>query len=230
MLKQMLEWLRRLLQPAPTSVFDPFRWRRDNRSVREKFKDGIRLAGGLVAGLFVLGLAFAGTSSLLVGSSAYGQYGLFASWTMVCASAIFLFLTANRWASVGFGIFCGPALIKSFAVLVFGGNPSSSVAYQRLTRAQAGEIFLLCIVVTALTWRFLGNRPAATTFVDRITLTVFAFAAIRQIVVPYKWPPIVLITGLAALLVAWCVYRWKRANRKRKHHPRDLATSETRTR
>jgi hypothetical protein len=47
-------------------------------------------------------------------------------------------------------------------------------------------------MIIARTWRFAGIRPAPTTFTDRIALTVFVLAAIKQMVVPYRWPPLPL--------------------------------------
>ena len=211
----MLEFSR-LLQPAPTFPLDPYRWRRDYRTTGEKVFSGVRLGLGLVAGFLVIALAFGGISTLPAGAPAYGNYGLFVSWCMVCVSTVILFLTANRWASIGIGFFCVPTVFKSLAVLLFGTNPSSSLSYSRLTRTQAGEILLVCIIIIALTWRFVGNRPVPTTFIDRIALTVFVLATIKQMVVPYRWPPLPLISGLSALLIAWCVYRWQQAGRRRK--------------
>jgi hypothetical protein len=178
----------------------------------------MRLGFGLVAGFLVLALAFGGISTLPAGAPAYGNYGLFVSWGMVCLSTVILFLTANRWVSIGIGFFSVPAVFKSLAVLAIGTNPSSSISYYRLTRTQAGEILLVCITIIALTWRFHENRPAPTTFIDRIALTLFVLATIKQIVIPYSWPPLPLISGLSALLIAWGVYLWQQARRRRKHY------------
>jgi hypothetical protein len=214
----MFRFLRRLLQPAPTSPLDPYRWRHDNRTNREKVVSGVRLGVGLVAGFLVLVLAFGGISTLPAGAPAYGRCGPFVSWGMVCLATIILFLTANRWASIGIGFFCMPALFKSLAVVLFGTNPFSSIPYRRLTRIQAGEVLFVCLIVIALIWRFIGSRPAPTTFLDRIALTFFVLATIKQMIIPYNWPPFPLISGLSALLIAWCVYRWQRAGRGQKHH------------
>ena len=78
---------------------------------------------GLVAGFLVIVLAFVGISALPAGAPAYGNYGLFVSWGMVCVSTVILFLTANQWASTGIGFFCVPAVFKSIAVLLFGTSP-----------------------------------------------------------------------------------------------------------
>src|ERR1700693_194807 len=222
----MLPFFRRLLQPVPTFPFDPYRWRRDKHTTREKVVGGVRLGLGLVAGFLVIALAFGGISTLPAGAPACGNCGLFVSWGMVCLSTVILFLTANRWASIGIGFFCVPAVFKSLAVLVSGTNPSSSISYYRLTRTQAGEILLVCMVIIALTWRFAGNRPAPTTFIDRIALTLFVLAIIKQMVILYSWPPLPLISGLSALLIAWCVYRWQQAGRSQKHHHASSSTFE----
>jgi hypothetical protein len=213
----MFRFFRRLLQPAPTFPWT-YRWRHDNRTNGEKVLSGLRLGVGLVAGILVLMLAFGGISTLPAGAPAYGNYGPFVSWGMVCLATIILCLTANRWAAIGIGFFCVPALFKSLAVLLFGTNPSSSIPYHRLTRTQAGEILLVCLIVIALTWRFYGSHPAPTTFLDRIALTFFVLATIKQMTIPNSLPPLPLISGLSALLIAWCVYRWQRAGRSRKHH------------
>jgi hypothetical protein len=222
----MLRFFHRFLQTSPTLPFDPYRWKRDNRTARAKVVSGIRLAFGLVAGFVVLALAFGGISTLPEGAPAYGSSGPFVSWGMVFLATVILFLTANRWASIGIGFFCVPALFKSVAVLAFGTNPSSSIPYYRLTRMQAAEILFVCVIVIALAWRFARNHPAPTTFLDRIALTFFVLTTIKQMVIPYSWPPAPLISGLAALLVAWCVYRWQQAGRSRKHHHESASTLE----
>lgn len=201
-------------------------WRPDNRTTGAKVVSGMRLGFGLVAGFLVLVLAIGGISTLPAGAPAYGNYGPFVSWGMVCLATVILFLTANRWASIGFGFFCVPALFKSLTVLAFGTNPSSSIPYHRLTRMQAGEILFVCVIVIALTWRFLGSHPAPTTFLDRIALTFFVLATIKQMIIPYSWPPLPMISGLSALLIAWCAYRWRQAGRSRKHHHGSASTFE----
>ena len=212
----MYSWLRRLSRPSPTIPHDPWRGRRDNRTAREKVVSGIRLAFGLVAGFAVILLALGGILSLQAGAPSYGRYGVFASWGMVGVATIILFLTANRWASIGIGFFCGPAVLNSLDVLILGTNPSSSIPYHRLSRMEAAGILVVCVVIIALTWRFAGNHPAPTTIFDRIALTFFVLAAIKQAVIPYRWPPVPLISGVAALLFAWCLYRWQRVRRRRK--------------
>lgn len=213
----MLRFFPALLQPAPTSRFDPYRWRRDNRTTGRKVLDGIRLAGGLVTGFVVLMMALVGVATQPAVGTRYSQHWTLLSWTMLCLATVTLFLTANRWAPVGPAFFCVPGSFKALGVLIVGADPSSSIAYHRMTRMQAGETLFFCIIVIALTWRFAGNRPAPTTFIDRVALTFFVLATLKHVVTPYKWPPVPLISGLFALLIAWLAYRWQSVGIRRKH-------------
>ena len=80
---------------------DPYRWRRDNRTVGEKVVSGVRLAGGLLAGFLVLTMAFGGLATLPAGAPAYGHYGAMVSWVALCVASIIILWTANRWAPYG---------------------------------------------------------------------------------------------------------------------------------
>ena len=222
----MLQFFRSLLQPAPTSTWDPYRWQRDDRDGIEKIVSGVGLALGLIAGFLVVVLTIAGVSRVSPGSFAYGRSGPLVSWGMVFLSAVILFLTANRWAFIGPGFFCVPGLYKSFGILVFGPD-SSSISYHGITRTQAGGVFLFCILVVGLTWRFSRNHPAPTKFLDRLALTFFVLATLKQTVSPFTWPPLPLISGLSALLIAWCVYRWQLAGSNQKDHQGETSTFET---
>ena len=210
----MYRLLHRVLKPVPTSPFDPYRWRTDSRSVSEKVLSGMRLGAGLIAGFLVLVMAFGGLSTLPDGTPAYGHYGRLVSWTMLCAASVIMLWTANRWAPYVPAFFCLPALFKALSVLLVGPNPNSTISFQRLSRVDAAEVFAACVLVIALTWRFVGGRPAATTFFDRLALTFFVLATIESVVTQYHWPAPPLISGLAALLVAWCAYRWKLAEKQ----------------
>jgi len=209
----MFRLFHRLLEPAPTSPLDPYRGRRDNRTTAEKVVSGLRLSGGLVAGFLVVVLALGGLYTLPAGAPAYGRYGLLVSWGMLCVASIIMFWTASRWAPFVPGFFCVPALFKTLGVLLVGPNPSSSISSHRITRTEAAELLAVCVIVIALTWRFVGNRPAPTTLLDRLALTFFVLATLKQMAIPYHWPPLPLISALSALLISWCVYRWER-NRK----------------
>lgn len=214
---EMLRILRRLTEPTPTLSFDPYRGRREDRTVRQKVLSGVRIAGGLIAGFLVMLLAIGGFSTLPTGAPAWGRYGLLFSWGSLCGAAIIMFCTVNRWAAVAPGFFFGPALLKAFFVFAVGPSPLSSNPAYRMGRREAAELLFLSALVIALTWRFLGKRPAPTTLFDRLALTFAGLAMFDQIVIPYHWPPLPLTSALLALLAAWCMYRLERRRRRRKH-------------
>jgi hypothetical protein len=221
----MYQFFCRLLGTAPTSPFDPFRGR-DNRSVGEKAVSGLRLAGGLVAGFLVLVLAGGGLSTLPTGAPAYGRYGVLASWSMLSVASVIMLLTAHRWASWMAAPF-GVAVLKTIAVLLFGPNPHSSIAANRVTRTEALAILVVSAAVIALIWRFIGAHPAPTTFLDRFALTFFVLTGLKQMTLPHSWPPLPLISGLSALLIAWCAYLWVRTGTRRKQHLESSTTFGT---
>ena len=192
---QMYQFFHRLLGTAPTSTFNPS-WKGVNRSAGEQVVSGLRLGGGLVGGILVIVLAFAGVSNLPLGTSTYGRFGLFASWSMFCVASVIMLITAHRWASwpAAASGFVG---IRTISLLLFGRNGA--------IRTEAIEILIFCIVVIALNWRFFGDPPAPTIFLDRIALAFFVLSTLKQMSVGYHWPPIPLISGLSALFIAWCV-------------------------
>jgi len=204
---EMHRLLRCAWEPTPTSPFNPYAGRDDRRTVSAKVVSGLRLGGGLVAGFLVVALALAGVSSLPAGAPTFGHYALLASWSMLILATILMFWTVNRWAPYVPAFFVFPALFETLAVILMGSNPHSSISSNTLTRSEAIELLIYCVVVIALTWRFVGNRPAPTTFVGRLAFTFFVLATLKQVVTAYHWPPLPLISGLAALLIAYLVSR-----------------------
>jgi len=145
----------------------------------------MRLGAGLVAGFLVGAMAFGGLSTLSAGAPAYDRYGRLVSWSMLCAASIIMLWTANRWAPYVPGFFCLPAIFKAVRVILVGQVPNSPISYLRLNGTEAAEVFAACIAVIALAWRFVGGRPASTTFLDRLALTFFALATVKRVVTPY---------------------------------------------
>jgi hypothetical protein len=218
----MHPFLNRVLGPTPTSPMDPYRWRRDNRKVSEKAVSGLRLGGGLVAGFLVMTIAIGSLATLPAGAPAYGRYGVLVSWTALCVASIIMFWTVERWAAYLAGFFCVPAIFKALGLILFGPNPNTLNPSSHFSRAEAAEVLAGCVMVVALTWRFVGGRPAATTFLDRLALTFFVLAALKQAVTQH-WPPIALISGFAALVIAWCAYRWKMSGSRSALHRRRVS-------
>jgi hypothetical protein len=207
----MRQFLRSLIEPAPTSVWNPYRSRVDDRTGLEQGVDGFKLAFSLIFGFLVLVMTVAGMGRLSSGSVGANHSPL-VCWTMVCFGAVVIFVTANRWAAGGPAIICVPALWKSFGILLFGSRPLPSNHYDPPTRTAAAVVLLFCVAVLLLTFRFIKDRPTPTTFIDRIALTLFVMMSMKQATVPDTWPPWPVFSGVVALLFAWCVYRWRVAS------------------
>jgi hypothetical protein len=223
-LAQMHRLTLRLLDPAPTAPFNPFYGRRDDRSVYQQAVSGLRLACGLVGGMIIFGLAFWSISTLPVNAPSNVRSGHFVFWSMLCFSSVMIFVTVNRWVAAVAAFYCF-VCVRTLGVLTFGLVSSTSSDWA--SRRDLLESFVFCIVVAALTWRFAGNSPAPTTLLDRFALTFFALAQLDQMAITYHWPPLPLISGLSALLIAWSAYRWNRSGIMRKHLDGNPTTSET---
>jgi hypothetical protein len=88
---QMYRLVRFLWEPTPTSPFNPYAGRDDDRTLGAKVVSGVRLGGGLVAGFLVVALALAAVSSLPAGAPAFGHYALLASWSMLALATTVMF-------------------------------------------------------------------------------------------------------------------------------------------
>ncbi len=205
----MKEQLRRLLEPAQTSPINSFKWR-DTRPIRKQVASGLRITAGLFAGFTVIVAALGA-----IGRLSDHQQGLglaLASWAALAITAIVMLWTANRWAPWVL-VFFAPALLKILPALVFEQN--SYFSSHSTSRLEVAEFLAYALAVVLLTTRFMSERPAPTTFVDRIALTVFVLAQVFELIHPnhfLHWP---LLVGLAGLLSAWCVHRRSHLKHKR---------------
>jgi hypothetical protein len=225
-LAQMHRWILHFVEPAPTSPFNPFYGRGDNRSVRQQLISGLRLGGGLGGGLLILGLASWSISTLVANAHPEPWPGHFGFWCVLCFTSAMMFVTVNRWVSFVPAFYCF-TFMRILGVLTFGLVSSASTTADWASRRDLLELLVICVIVTALTWRFIGNIPAPTTFLDRFALTFFVLAQLNQMAITYHWPPLRLIAGFSALLIAWCVYRWNRAALMRRQLDDNSITSET---
>jgi hypothetical protein len=205
--------LRHLLEPARTSPTDAFTWN-DKRPKSKQLANGFRIAGGLIAGFVVMVMAMGGLAQLSSDHPTSGGGLILASWAALVA-AVIMFWTANRWAGFVTGFFFGPALLKILGVLVVGDD--SYYSSHSITRTDVAELLAYVLAVVALTSRFVGKRPAMTTVVDRLALTFFVFTSLKQVISPYHFPPWPLLSGLIALLLAWCTHRFTHVKRTRGH-------------
>ncbi len=211
--------LRRLLEPAPTSPSDPFRWS-DRRPKIKQVANGFRIAGGSIAGFVTIIAVLVGLSRLSEDPSTKTARSILVSWTVLLVAAIIMLWTANRWAPFVTGFFFGPPLLKIMAVLVF--EQDSYYSSHSISRTEVAEFLVYALAVVALTLRFVDRRPPPTTFFDRVALTFFVFTSLEQVITPYHFPPWFLLSGVFALFAAWCAHRFARSKHKRGQH-RDSA-------
>jgi len=223
---EMRRWILRLLDPAPTSPFNPFYGRHDNRSVGQQVASGLRLASGLVGGFLTLAVAFGSISILLADAQPDARSGHSFFWVVLCFASILMFLTVNRWVAFVPAFYC-LTLFRILSALLVGRFISSSAASSWSGAKGLLELLVACAVVTALNWRFVGHTPVPTTLLDRFALTFFVLAQLSQMAITYRWPPLPLTSGLCALLIAWGTYQWKRGEITRKHRTGSPTISET---
>ena len=193
----MKAWLYRLLEPVKTSPTDSFKWR-DKRTISQQVSNGFRIAGGLVGGFLVMLATLAGLARFSVGRTA-GGFSVFTSWTSLVVAAIVVLLTAHRWAPFVTGFFFGPATLKMLGILVF--NSDSYYSSHSITRLAVIELLAYSVAVIWLTWRFVGERPAPTTVLDRLALTFFVFTTAGQMITPIVSPWFLISGGLRSLLL-----------------------------
>lgn len=224
----MSPFFQRLLTPTPTVPLPRGGLFNDKRPWRSQVASGFRHAVGLIAGFSVILLAIAGLawwSGQPIDERAPGKF-LVGWWTLPLAVIIML-LTAHRWAPFATAFFFGPGVWRAFGQLIAGPISNSPIIWVRTPRVEAAELLLFSASVIALTWRFLRRRPAPTTFLDRCAFTFFAIATLEQMFVPYRFPPAPMLSGVAALFVAWVAYHLQRAKHRHKHHPHSVGALET---
>jgi len=146
----------------------------------------MRLSGGLVAGFLVVGAGVRGLYTPTAGRSRL--------WPLWALSLLGMPVLPQLSCS-------GPQadaapFVPGFFVYLLSSRlsrassrtkPSSSISSHRITRTEAAEL-LLSALCHALTWRFVGNRPAPTTLLDRLALTFFVLAHAQTMAIPYHWP------------------------------------------
>lgn len=216
----MNAWLRRLLEPAKTSPTDSFRWN-DRRSKRQQVVNGFLIAGGLIAGFAVMLAVFGGLAWLSEDQRTQSARSILLAWAALVAAALIMVWTAPRWAPFVTGFFFGPAILKILGLLIVGDD--SYYSTHSMTRTGVLELLVFALSVIVLTSRFVGKRPAMTTVLDRIALTLFVFVTFKQVLMPRPFPVWWLLAGVTALFVAWCGHRFRRAKRTPRHKYDDAA-------
>jgi hypothetical protein len=131
------------------------------------------------------------------------------AWAVLAIATVIMLWTADRWARFAAAFFFGPAVPKIAAAILFFGTGSYDSAYS-ISRLELAELLAYAVAVVALTWKFVGKRPAPTTLLDRFALTFFVLATFRQVVMPDRFLPWSLLLGAVGLLIAWSVHRLNR--------------------
>jgi hypothetical protein len=145
--------------------------------------------------------------------SVHSELATLAAWAALGISAMIMLWTANRWAPFVTGFFFGPAVLKIAAVLFLGSD--SYYSSHSISRVELAGFLAYVVAVVAFTLRFAGKHPTSTTLLDRFALTFFVVATLRQVVIPYRFPPWPLLLGGVGLLIAWWVHRLTGRKHKR---------------
>jgi len=177
------------------------------RSASEQVKSGFFKVGELVGGFLVFVMASRGFISLFSKEPPQNFRGLFIASSELCAAAIIMFLTAERWGGYIPGFLLLPAAMKGISYSII--TPLSSTAREAFTAWQYGAMGLYGGVAIALLWRFVPPRRLNPTLLDRTALTIFALSLALSLALPpafLSWPP---LFGLSALFVSWAIYRWR---------------------
>jgi hypothetical protein len=225
----MNQFLGRLLEPTPTLPIPRGRLFGDKRPWRKQVASGLRIAAGLIAGFCVIVLAGAGLLPWSGPPHQDAPVRFLVGWWTLPVAVLIMVLTAHRWAPFTIAFFLGPVLLRAFVHLVVGPSPTSPILWQTMPRVEAAQLFAYCAVVIGLTWRFVRERPAPTTFLDRCALTFFAIATLEQAFVTYRVPPLPLLSGVMALFIAWVAYHLNRATKRHEHHPHRIGSLDTRS-
>ena len=225
----MKQFLRRLIEPTPTVPLPRGRLFGDKRPWRKQVASGFRIAVGLIAGLGVILLAIAGLSWWSEAANPNAPLRFLVGWWTLPLGAAIMISTAHRWAPFTIAFFFGPGVTRALGLLIAGPSPNSPILWQRMPRDEAAQLFVYCAVLIALTWRFLREHPAPTTFLDRCAVTFFSIATLEQALVPYHFPPVPLLSGVAALFIAWVAYHLQRAKHRHEHHPHTVGALDTKS-
>jgi hypothetical protein len=173
------------------------------RTVKKQVETGFRLAGGIV--LFVLSvllLAYGLDAVRSAVPSGHLVWRAWIGWSELLVAAVLIQLTVHLWLQFFAGC-VGFAFLKS-VVVIFAGKDWYS-PHASFSRFEATETAIFFGATLALLIRFAKERP---TPLDRIAITVYLFFFLGR----YNDPHFSLLEaggGLAALLLAWCVSRWK---------------------
>jgi hypothetical protein len=122
----------------------------------------------------------------------------------IALSAGIMFACAGRWPRHAVGLIFGWGAVSSLGVLIF---PSDKVS-----RQTALVLFVYCVLVNAMLYRFHAPHQPPPTLLDRCALTLFGLSTASLIsLMSIASITAALTIGLVPLGVAWAVSRKDRA-------------------
>ena len=127
------------------------------------------------------------------------------SWGLLTVTPVIMISTANRWAPTVVLFFFGRAIIRAISTFFLPLDPHAN-GY--LSRTQIAEFLVYSILVVALTFRFLRNRPAPTMPLDRLALTAFVLVTLEQLISQSRFSSAPSLIAIGALAVAWGTQRF----------------------
>src|SRR5208283_1806290 len=183
----------------------------DNRTIKEQVRSGLLIAFEIVGGFLVFLLASVALAWFFPAGQHVHFPGPLKAWISLLVALAIIFSTAERWA----GFIPGFFLVRGiFGGLVYTAFPATSAANSHgLSRIQAGELLIYCLLVMGLLWRFIPPRRSRATTLDRCALTFFALSVAGMSVLSTDRILLAPLSGSIPLLVAWLVYRYRRSFR-----------------
>ena len=190
-----------------------------SRTVKDQVTTGFRLAGGIVLFAISMLLLASGLDSVWFAAPPSGHlvWSAWVGWGELLAAFVLTIFTAHLWLQffagcVGFG------LLTSVVVIFLGRNWYSP--HEPFSRLEAAEMAVFFGATLVWLVRFAKTR---LDFPDRIAIALYLFLFLGRrddghFAVAQN------VAGLAALFLAWCVYRWKKWKTKNQGAVHQLIT------
>ena len=175
------------------------------KTAKEQIRSGLRVGTGL--GGFLIAVMLIGNGLARIGISTASHQLIWTEpvgWMELLIAALILLFTARMWLMLLSGCLLF-GIVKSLVVFATGRFPSHEFS----TRIEPLALAFYCIASFVLMFRFSEHQP---NLIDRIALTLYVFclwpAIAGSIFSPWQ------IVGLGALLISWCLSRWRKDSRR----------------
>jgi hypothetical protein len=179
-----------------------------SRTVGEQVKTGFRLAGGII--LFCASIFLLAYGLDAVWSDGHFVWSAWIGWAELFLAAVLIPLTMHMWIQFFAGCIAF-GLLKSVVVTIAGRDWFPP--HLPFSRLEAAEMVFFFGATLLWLIRFAKVRPALP---DRIAIALYLFFFLGSRSNP-RFSVSLAGVGLIALLLAWCVSRWRW--RKGQNHP-----------